>query len=163
MKMKYLITCCALLLVLLTNSYGQTDSLMQVAKELIKQDKYPEAEKIYTDLLTRDNNNDVRFALGLLYSWSKQYDKARTTFSAVLKARPTSKEVYIAALNNELWADQYQSALVLADTAKSIFQDDADILMREAKALNYRRKFSISPIAETLQVPVRILSARSCT
>jgi len=138
MKIRYLITCCAFLLVFLTNSYGQTDSLMSVAKELIKHNKYPEAEKIYNDLLSRNsNNNDVRFALGLLYSWSKQYDKARIAFSTVLKARPTSKEVYIAAINNELWADQYPSALVLADTARSVFPDDADILIRKAKALNY--------------------------
>ena len=137
MKIKYLITCCAFLIVFISQGYGQTDSLMHVAKELIKQDKYPEAEKIYNDLLSRNDNNDVRFALGLMYSWSKQYDKARATFLIVLKARPTSKEVYIAALNNELWADKYSLVLDLAVKSKSIFPDDADILIREAKALNY--------------------------
>jgi len=141
MKIKTIFTSCIVLFVLIMNSYGQTDSLMSVAKGLVKQDKYTEAEKIYNDLLAlNSSNNDARFALGLLYSWSKQYEKARTVFSTVLQARPTSKEVYIAAINNELWAEEYQSALVLADTAKSVLPDDADILIREAKALNYLQR-----------------------
>lgn len=138
--MKIVFTTC-MMFVLVMNSYGQTDSLMSVAKDLVKQNKYTEAEKIYTDLLVQDSsNNDARFALGLLYSWSKQYDKARTVFSTVLRTRPTSKEVYIAALNNELWAEKYQLALVLADKTKSVLPDDADILIRKAKALNYLRQ-----------------------
>lgn len=137
MKLRFIFISFIVLFVFITNSYGQTDSLMSVAKNLVKQDKYVEAEKIYNDILTRDEtNNDARFALGLLYSWSKQYDKARTVFSTVLTARPTSKEVYIAALNNELWAEKYEQVLTLADTAKSVFPGDVDILIRKAKALN---------------------------
>ena len=137
MKIKYLIACCIFLIAFVIQCYGQTDSLMRVAKELIKQDKYTEAERIYNGILSKNDNNDARFALGLLYSWSKQYDKARATFTTVLKARPESKEVYIAALNNELWADNYSAVLVLAEKSKSIFPEDPDILIREAKALNY--------------------------
>jgi len=138
MKIKYIFPSFILLFVFATITVAQTDSLMRVAKELVKQNKYPEAEKIYNDILARNStDNDARFALGLMYSWSKQYDKARTVFSTVLKARPSSKEVYISALNNELWAEKYQSALTLADTAKKVFPDDADILIRKAKAFNY--------------------------
>ncbi len=135
--MKHFFTCCAFLFVFISQGYGQTDSLMKVAKELIKQDKYTEAEKIYTDLLSKNDNNDVRFALGLMYSWSKQYEKARATFTTVIKARPASKEVYIAALNNELWDEKYAEVLELAEKSKSVLPNDADILIREAKALNY--------------------------
>ena len=141
MRIKYIFTTSILLFVLVVSSFGQTDSLMSVAKELIKQDKYADAEKIYIDLLTQNqSNNDVRFALGLMYSWSKQYDKARTVLATVLIARPTSKEVYISALNNELWAEKYELVIALADTAKKVFPDDADILLRKAKALNYMQR-----------------------
>jgi len=135
--MKYLSLSCLFLFLVIANSYGQTDSLMRVAKQLIKQDKYAEAEKVYTTILDRDaTNNDARFAMGLLYSWSKQYDKARSVFATVIKARPESKEVYVAALNNELWSEQYNQALALAEKAEPVFPNDADILIRKAKALN---------------------------
>ena len=136
--MRYFSIACLFLFFVFSSSYGQTDSLMRVAKELIKQDKYVEAEKVYNTLLEQDGtDNDARFALGLLYSWSKQYDKARSTFTVVQKARPQSKEVYIAAINNEMWAEKYNQALPLAETAVTIFPDDADILIRQAKTLNY--------------------------
>lgn len=141
MRIKYIFTTCVLLFIVVISSFGQTDSLMSVAKDLIKQDKYVDAEKIYVDLLAKDStNSDVRFALGLMYSWSKQYDKARTVLTKVLTARPTSKEVYIAALNNELWAEKYELALALADTANKVLPDDADIILRKAKALNYLQR-----------------------
>jgi len=135
--MKYFSLSFLFLFLVIAQSYGQTDSLMRVAKELITQDKYAEAEKIYNSILEQNpTNNDTRFALGLLYSWSKQYDKARSVFSKVMNARPQSKEVYIAALNNELWDEKYNKALKLAETATPVFPGDADILIREAKALN---------------------------
>jgi len=135
--MKYFTLSCLFLFLAVASSSGQTDSLMQVAKDLIKQDKYAEAEKVYITILDRNGtNNDVRFALGLLYSWSKQYDKAESTFMVVIKSRPGSKEVYVAAINNELWAEKYSQALTLAEKAASIFPEDADILIRKAKALN---------------------------
>ena len=141
--MKLIITSCFVLLFLLNqfNSYGQIDSLMTLAKELIKQDKNKQAEQIYTDFLKQNpGNNDVRLALGLLYSWTKQYDKARVALTEVIKARPQSKETYIAAINNELWADNYSAALALTLTAAVIIKNDADILIREAKALLYLEK-----------------------
>jgi YaiO family outer membrane protein len=137
MKTKLLIASCLLFITFFANVFGQTDSLMNVAKELIKQDKYTEAEKIYKNLLTKDGtNNDARFALGLLYSWSKKYDDARQVFSNVLIARPTSKEVYVAMINNELWAEKYNSALSFADSSLMKFPADKDLLIRKAKALN---------------------------
>jgi len=127
----------------LTNSFGQTDSLMSVAKTLITKNKNEQAEKIYNDLLQQNNgNNDVRFALGLLYSWTKKYDKARTIFADVLKARPSSKEVYIAAINNELWVDNYNQALTIANIANTVLPNDADILLRKAKALNNLERYA---------------------
>jgi len=141
MRIRYIFATAVLLFVFVVGSFGQTDSLMNVAKELIKQDKYSDAEKIYIDLLAQnESNNDVRFALGLMYSWSKQYDKARTVFATVLLARPTSKEVYIAALNNELWGEKYEQVLILADTANAKLPGDADIMLRKAKALNYLQR-----------------------
>lgn len=135
--MKYFTLSCLLLFLVIAHSYGQTDSLMRVAKELITQDKYAEAEKIYNSILEQNaTNNDTRFALGLMYSWSKQYDKARSAFATVIKARPQSREVYVAAINNELWAEEYNQALTLAERATLVFPNDPDILIRKAKAMN---------------------------
>ena len=147
--MKYLSLSCLFLFLVIANSYGQTDSLMRVAKQLIKQDKYAEAEKVYNTILDRDaTNNDARFAMGLLYSWSKQYDKARSVFATVIKARPESKEVYVAALNNELWAEQYNQALVLAGKAEPIFPNDADKKHLEAMLMIVKASLASSPTKE---------------
>lgn len=119
-----------------TDCVAQTDSLIGIAKELIKHNKYNEAEQIYIRLLNEnDNNNDVRFALGLLYSWDKQYDKAENIFTPLIKAFPTNKEMIIASLNNRLWANKNEQVITLSDSANQFFPDDADIQIRKAKAL----------------------------
>jgi len=135
--MKQIYLSCLFFVFMNAGCYGQSDSLMRIAKELIKLDNYVDAEKIYHSILSQNpTNNDARFALGLIYSWTKQYELARPEFAAVIKARPMSKEVYLAALNNEIWAEKYDLALSLAESASTVFPGDSDIIIRKAKSLD---------------------------
>ena len=123
---------------LVKNSQAQTDSLNSVAKNLTKEGKYIDAEKAYKNLLKIEpNNNDIRFSLGLMYSWSK---------------RPNSKEIYIAYINNELWAEKYETAIQIIAISKLKFGNDSDIAIREAKA-----KYNLNKLDEAIVILENLL------
>ena len=44
-------------------------------------------------------------------------------------------------MNTELWAEKYDNALTLSNQAKTVLPNDADILIREAKALNNLERY----------------------
>ena len=47
-----------------------TSELFSQAKALAKEKRYEQAQVILRDILSKEDNGDVRFYLGLIYSWN---------------------------------------------------------------------------------------------
>ena len=112
-----------------------TDSLFTEAKKSAKSNDYDKAEKLCKEILSIKEDGDVRFYLGLMYSWDGKYDDARRELKKVQETRPTSEEVIIARANNELWSDNSQAALEILDKALIDNPNNEEFLYLKAKAL----------------------------
>ncbi len=120
---------------LIAQSPVNTDSLFTEAKKSAKSKDYDKAEKFCKEILTIKEDGDVRFYLGLLYSWDGKYDDARRELKKVQEARPSSEEVIIARVNNELWSNNPQAALEILDKALIDNPNNEEFLYLKAKAL----------------------------
>jgi YaiO family outer membrane protein len=78
--------------------------------------------------------HDIRSFLASTYSWDGDYNKAKKEFSYILAKDPQRKTDWIAAINNELWADTPFSAIEMADNALKYFPSDGEILYLKASA-----------------------------
>lgn len=68
-------------------------------------------------LYENPNDQKMRSLLASTYSWEGQYDKARDEFNKITSTQKQSREVWISAIKNELYAERYNTALGLANKA----------------------------------------------
>src|SRR5690606_29306537 len=104
-------------------------------RELAFNNQRKQAQDSLLFILTKyPNYHDIRSFLASTYSWDGDYKKAKTEFSYILGKDPQRKTDWIAAINNELWADTPFSALDLAENALKYFPKDGEILYLKASA-----------------------------
>ncbi|MDP5231526.1 MAG: YaiO family outer membrane beta-barrel protein [Cellulophaga sp.] len=77
---------------------------------------------------------DVRNLLAKTYSWDGEYLEARNHFNKIISKEKKLKEVWVAAINNEMYAEEYYLALGLANKALKYLENDEDLLALEEKA-----------------------------
>ncbi len=140
-----------------------TDSLLVQAKKYAKSNDYAKAEKICSDILATAENGDVRFYLGLLYSWDGKYDDARRELKKVHESRPTSEEVIVAVANNELWSENPQGALDILYKALANQPNNEGFLYLKAKALNSLKRYdeAIAVLNQLLKINPKNEKAQS--
>jgi len=124
--------CCA---TAFSQSSINLDSLFTEAKEKGSKKKYEKAEEICKKILSIKEDEDVRFYLGLLYSWDGKYDDARRELNNVQEKQPSNKEIIIARANVELWSKNPQTALQILNKALAYFPDNEEFLYMKALAL----------------------------
>jgi YaiO family outer membrane protein len=142
---------------------ANTDSLFIQAKKYAKSNDYPKAEKLCSDILATGENGDVRFYLGLLYSWDGKYDDARRELAKVHESRPASEEVIVAMSNNELWAGNPQAALDILNKALADNPNNEEFLYLKAKALNNLKHYdeAIAVLNQLLKINPKNEKAQS--
>ncbi|OGS74672.1 MAG: hypothetical protein A3F91_13095 [Flavobacteria bacterium RIFCSPLOWO2_12_FULL_35_11] len=114
---------------------GNPDTAFEKARELAFNNQRRQAQDTLLFILTKyPDYHDIRSFLASTYSWDGDYKKAKTEFSYILGKDPQRKTDWIAAINNELWADTPFSALELAENALKYFPSDAEILYLKARA-----------------------------
>ncbi|HEY9168964.1 MAG TPA: YaiO family outer membrane beta-barrel protein [Lutibacter sp.] len=114
---------------------GNPDTAFEKARELAFNNQRKQAQDSLLFILTKyPNYHDIRSFLASTYSWDGDYKKAKTEFSYILGKDPQRKTDWIAAINNELWADTPFSALDLAENALKYFPKDGEILYLKASA-----------------------------
>lgn len=77
---------------------------------------------------------DVRNLLAKTYSWDGEYELARNHFNKIISKEKNLKEVWVAAINNEIYAENYYLALGLSTKALKYIKDDVDLLALQEKA-----------------------------
>lgn len=92
-----------------------TSELFALAKKLANEKVYFQSQQVLREILGKEDNGDVRFYLGLVYSWNGQYDEAREEFRSLVKDRPASLELVNARYNVELWSGSYAAAIDVLD------------------------------------------------
>lgn len=77
-----------------------------------------EAIQLANEALQKDPSRvEVRVLLARMYAWSKQYAKARHALKDVFVQYPQYLDVWIAAIDIEIWSKNYSQAVKLCDEA----------------------------------------------
>ena len=114
---------------------GDPDEAFKVARELAFNGQRKQAQDTLKLLLTKyPNYHDIRSFLASTYSWDSNYEAARKEFMYVLEKDTDMKTTWVAAINNELWADAPLEAEKLANKALTYFPNNEDILLLKASA-----------------------------
>lgn len=114
---------------------GNPDTSFETARKLAFSEHRKQAQDTLLLILTKyPDYHDIRSFLATTYSWDGDYKRARKEFSYVIEKDSKNKNNWIAAINNELWADAPFTALDMATTALTIFPNDEEILYQKASA-----------------------------
>lgn len=94
-------------------------------------------------LINSPNYTDVRLLLGRTFYWEGNYERAMKNFEECRKRNPNNEEVWIAMVENEIKAANYQHAIKLANEGYGQFEDKDFIKLRE-KALKLKSLSSVN-------------------
>lgn len=115
---------------------GDPDVSLFTARNLAFEGNRNVARDTLNHILTKyPDYTDVRSLLASTYSWDGDYDKARAHFNRITSVERKNKEVWVATIKNEIYAENYYLALGLANKAVSYLESDADIQALRAKTL----------------------------
>ena len=108
---------------------GNPDASFFKARDLAFAGNHVIARDSLRHILTRyPNYSDVRNLLAKTYSWDGDFDEARKHFNKITSADRLNKEAWIAAINNEIYAENSYIALGLTNKALIYLPEDADLL-----------------------------------
>ncbi len=116
---------------------GNPDSSFFTARELaFAGNRVAARDTLNTILTVYPEYTDVRVLLAKTHTWDKEYDSARKHFNTIISKEKEIKEVWVAAINNELYSENYATALGLANKALKFIPDDVDIVKQKQYAIN---------------------------
>ena len=114
---------------------GNPDVSFMKAREIaFSGDRVAARDSLRLILSEYPDYTDVRNLLAKTYSWDGNYDKARNEFNTIISKEKQNKEVWEAAISNEIYAENYYIALGLSNKALLYLPDDIDILSLQEKA-----------------------------
>lgn len=152
-----------LITLLALNCFSQGNELSyEKVKQLAKEKKYDQAEQLCKEILAKTDDGDVRFFLGLIYSWNGRYDEARNEFKKLEQTRPNSLELTSAQYNVEYWSGDYSAAITILDKSIAKNPNELDLQIKKAKMLNNlgKRKEASVTIEQVLKINPASLEAR---
>lgn len=113
------------------------ESLLNRARELAYNKGRAEARKICFQILKRDSTYwDAAVLIGRTYIWDSKFDSSRVVLNSVIVQKPGYFDAYEAIIDNELMADNFTSAIKLADEALVFHPENESFLYKKARALN---------------------------
>ncbi|WP_298475226.1 YaiO family outer membrane beta-barrel protein [uncultured Maribacter sp.] len=139
---------------------GDPDTSFFAARDLAFAGNRIEArDTLHHILSVYPDYTDVRVLLAKTYTWDKDYDNARKHFNKILSKNKGIKEVWIAAINNELYSKNYATALGLSNKALGYIKEDIDLQKQKQHAIDGIMGVSnieaeISKV-DSLQTPLR--------
>jgi YaiO family outer membrane protein len=114
---------------------GDPDISFETARNLAFNKQRKQAQDTLNLILTKyPDYHEVRAFLATTYSWDGDYKKARAEFKSILDKDKNTKSTWVAAINNELWAESPYAALEMTTEALNKFPDDTDLLYLKASA-----------------------------
>jgi YaiO family outer membrane protein len=131
------VLCLAVLLIFPFISNAQqvdnVDEAFRKAQGLAFDGNRDEARRLaYAILEISPNYHDVRILIARTFSWDGNYGKAREELIYVLEQSPRHRDAHMAAIDNELWSEEYQQALFFAKQATNYYPVDEQVLLKRA-------------------------------
>ncbi len=135
---------------------GDPDASYFAARELAFAGNRSDARDTLVQVLSRyPEYIDVHCLMAKTYSWDQEFDIARAQFNRITSKEKRNKEVWIAAIKNEQYANNTQIALGLANKALIYLKEDseihkikAEILTQIADAQLLQNKLKATKLAE---------------
>ncbi|MBU2946425.1 YaiO family outer membrane beta-barrel protein [Zobellia uliginosa] len=98
------------------------------ARNLAYGGDYIAANTMLTKLVGNGSKDKAaRSLLASTYSWNGEYDKARDEFNIIVSSDRENRDVWIAAIKNELYAKNNATAIGLANKALVYLDNDAEV------------------------------------
>ncbi|MRH99395.1 YaiO family outer membrane beta-barrel protein [Kriegella sp. EG-1] len=130
---------------------GNPDHSFLVARDLAFNGKRTIARDTLNKILTKyPHYTDVQNLLARTYSWDGNYEEARAHFNKITSRDRFNKEAWVAAIKNELYADNYYLAYGLSNKALQYLKNDEIIKELQSKALSDLEQNQLMKIEETL-------------
>ncbi len=108
---------------------GDPDASFQRARTLAFDGHRSEARDTLNLILSAyPDYTDVRNLLAKTYSWDGNYEEARRQFNKITSEERDNKEVWVATVKNEVYAENYGIALGLANKALLYIKEDPDLI-----------------------------------
>lgn len=122
--------CCSVLAVAQDLEIAATDpdKAFLEARELAFAKEYDDARLLLGAILVNfPEYDDVRSLLAKTYSWDGQYDMARGYFDQLISRETDNKEIWVAAINNEIFARNEGAAFSKVNKALEYHPGDAEL------------------------------------
>lgn len=119
-------------------------------RNLARSGQSEKAKKIAQEYLNKNENTDIRLLLGLMHSWDKEYDQARTQLQTVLRNKPGYTDASLALANIEIYTENYQRALQVINKALEYDPKDKSLLEKRAAIVQDLNEYGLPPGAFNL-------------
>ncbi len=114
---------------------GNPDASYFKARTLAFDGQYTMARDTLKKVLTKyPEYADVRNLLASTYSWDGNYETARGHFNMITSIERKNKEAWVASVKNELYSENYHTALGLANKALIYLPSDSDLMQLAKRA-----------------------------
>jgi YaiO family outer membrane protein len=150
----FLLSSFPLLLHAQESSYtGNPDASLQRAMTLAFEGNRVEARDTLANILTAyPDYTDVRSLLAKTFSWDGNYDEARKQFNRITSTERQHKEVWVAAIRNEMFAENFYLALGLANKALLYLAEDKEVVQLRTEIINKLEGIAEPSTASTTSV-----------
>lgn len=111
--------------------------LFAKARNYAYEGKHKDAKKLVLELLMNNPDNiEARILLAKIMGWEGQYDQARSEFNKITSREKNNREIWIAAIKNELYSKSNAIALGLCNKALLYLKSNQEIERLQAMAVD---------------------------
>ena len=116
---------------------GNPDTSFFIARDLAFEGQHSSARDTLKLILSKyPDYTDVRNLLAKTYSWDGNHNEARKHFNKITSVERRNKEVWTAAIKNEIYAENYTIALGLANKSLIFLEADPDLQALRTEIIN---------------------------
>jgi len=116
---------------------GNPDTSFFIARDLAFEGQHSIARDTLQLILSKyPDYTDVRNLLAKTYSWDGYHNEARKHFNKITSVERNNKEVWTAAIKNEIYAENYIIALGLANKSLTFLETDSDLQTLRKEIIN---------------------------
>ncbi len=120
---------------------GDPDKSFSTARNMAFSGDYHGARDTLSNILSRyPEYTEVADFLARTYSWDGKYNEARKHFNRIISREKEHKEVWLAAIRNELFAENWNIALGLCNKALLYLPGNPELLSLQQQVLYSIRK-----------------------
>ncbi|WBU89110.1 YaiO family outer membrane beta-barrel protein [Cellulophaga omnivescoria] len=141
-----------------TTYMGNPDASFLVARDLAFANKRKQARDTLKHILSKyPNYTDVENLLAKTLTWDAQYSKARLHYNNIITRDKSNLEVWIAAIKNELYAKNYNTALGLANKGLVTLKNNTELLELKNNAILELKKAESKVSQSTMVIDTTVV------